>query len=262
MKDLELFDELSADISLFVQPTFKLAVTDVQSSATAIEVAKTIKSYMVEAEKKRKELVGPLNEQVKAINEYVKRLVAPLEQADQHVRSELNAFANKQEELRKAELARIRKEQEEIERRAREAREQEEAALRAKQEEEAANHEAAAAAFGTEFEDVAEVSLKEKQDREWAEKQAELQRREAMANIEIAQQKFDARGLNVSNARTKWHCEATDLSQVPKEFLIITLNDKAVIAAARAGVVIPGVRVWTEVNVAIGARTKAPREIA
>ncbi len=67
MNELKEFDQLSADIAVFVAPVKALTVIDTESSQAAIDVAKDIKEYVNRVESKRKELVGPLNAQVKAI---------------------------------------------------------------------------------------------------------------------------------------------------------------------------------------------------
>lgn len=261
-KELASFDKLKADITLFVAPTFGLQVHDPESSAQAIEVAKKIKAYLKQVEDKRRELVDPLREQINLINNYVKTITAPLSQAEGHVRSELDAFATKQEEIRQAEMRRIEQERLEDERKAREDRERAEAEFMAKQEEEAALIAAGNSLFGTGEEEIEEVNqeVDKRQEREWAEKQAELDRQAMIRSIEHKQKVYDANLDQVRNTRKKWKCELIDINLVPREFLIVQLNEKMVLAAARGGnTKIPGVRLYQDVSVAIGANTYMPR---
>lgn len=261
MNDLKVFDTLVADITLFVAPTKELTVSDPISSQAAIEVAKDIKGYLSQVEVKRKELVGPLNAQVKAINDYCKRIVAPLEEADAHVRRQLNSFAAEQEKIRRAEEARIERERQEAERRAREERERAEEALRIQQEQEAEELATAAQLFGPENGDIekANAEIDARQQREWALQQAELDRQAALREVNFKQQKFDADQVQIKNTRATLKVRVLDISLIPKEFLIITPNDKALVAAGKAGVKIPGVEFYEDFTVAIGRTTRMPR---
>ena len=107
MNELKQFDQLAADITLFVAPTKSIKVSDAKSIDAAIEVAQSIKGYLAAVDKKRKELVGPLNAQVKAINDYCKQITAPLDEADTYVRTQLNVFAAEQARLARIEAERI-----------------------------------------------------------------------------------------------------------------------------------------------------------
>ncbi len=256
MNELKQFDKLSADITVFVAPALKIQVADQDSSQSAINVVSDIKGYLNAVEKKRKELVGPLNEQVKLINDYCKQITAPLNNADTHVRGQINAFATKQLEIKRIEEARLKKEQEEAERIAKEERDRIEAELIAKQDAEAEAHVDSVTLFGAENGDVDEAhkEIEAKQDQEWAEKQAELQREEAIRKAEFQQRQFDVGLTKVKNTRVKLECKVVDLALVPKEFLIITVNEKAAIAAAEAGVKIAGLEFTEKVSVAIGTR--------
>lgn len=259
-KDLEVFDSLKADIALFVAPTKQIAVVDPDTANAAIDTAKQIKTWLATVEKKRKELVGPLNDRVKLINEYVKTITAPLAEAEDHIRTQLNDHARKQEEIRREELRKAEEARREAERIAAEKRAQEEAELRAKQEQEAELARQGAELFGGCDEDAdAEKARAEQAERERLELEAKHDRERLARLVEDKQKQYDANAHQIKNTRQVWKCEMEDESKVPREFLIVTLNEKAVIAAAKAGVKIPGVRVWTDVAVAIGAKTYMPK---
>lgn len=260
MSELKLFDQLAADITLFVAPTKALTVRDPESSQQAIDVAKDIKLYMNRVEEKRKELVGPLNERVKTINAYCKQITAPLIDADGHVRGQLNAFAAEQEKIRRAEEARIEAERMEAERLAQAERQRIEDELRAKLEAESEAQAAAVNLFGTEDGDLEKVQAEivAKQDRAWAEKQAELDREAAGRAQEFKQRQWDADQNQIKNTRSILRVRIVDVNLIPKEFLIITPNEKALIAAGKAGVKISGVEFFEDISVAIGSKTRMP----
>jgi flagellar biosynthesis GTPase FlhF len=263
MKELKEFDSLSADITLFVAPAKDLRVIDPRSSQSAIVVAQTIKDYLNKVESKRKELVGPLNTQVKAINDYCKKITSPLLEADCHVRSELNAFAAEQERIRRAEEARIERERQEAERKAREERELAEEELRKKQEEEVEAHAEAARLFGPEGGDIetANEAINQKLDREWAEKKAELDRNDAIRANEFKQREWDANQVQIKNTRANLKVRVVDINLIPKEFLIVTPNEKALVAVGKTGAKIPGVEFYEDISVAIGRTTRMPKVV-
>jgi hypothetical protein len=248
-KELLQFDSLKADVSALVAPARAIKVTDFASSADAINAAKQVKELSNQIEKKRKELVGPLNDQVKAINDYAKQILFPLVDAEAHIKAELRDFEIEQERVRaesrrKAEEERIRKEAE----------------LRAKQDAERAEVEArlaeearAADIFGGDESapdlEAIHTAMEEKQLQE-----------QAIFRSEVKAKEFDIDQQGIKGAAKVWKCEITDIDAIPKDYLIRTLNEKAVLAMARAGVTnIPGVRVWQDISVRIGAKTYVPR---
>lgn len=261
MNDLKQFDQLAADITLFVAPTMEIQVVDPGTAHAAIEVTKDVASYLKRVDAKRKELVGPLNDQVKAINEYCKQITAPLTDADAHLRGQLTDFARKQEVIRLSEQERLRLEQEEIERQARAEREREADALRIRQEAEAEERAAAAHKYGVDDGDIDKFNdeLAAKQEREWAEQKAEQDRLAAVRAGQMQRQRQDANDVQMKGVRKTRKVRIADLSKVPQAFLIITLNDKMALAAEKGGQVIPGLEFYDDMSVAIGATTRMPR---
>jgi len=242
MKDeLQKFEPLKAEIIRFVSPVKTLKVSDFHSSDEAIDVAKQIKSYIKELDKKRRELVDPMNQQVKAVNEYVRSLEAPLLAAEAHVKSELNAFAFIQEQKRREEQAKLESERRKAEEELRLKQEQERASQPIVEADEDAE---ALSMFGCE----AELSPLE---------QSQIEEKVRMAEA-FNTQKWSTDQRRIKNTRMTIKCEIADVSLVPKEFLIVTLNEKAALAALKAGAKIPGLKVWEEANVAIGSKTRVP----
>ena len=242
------FNELQNELAGLVSPTLEIKVTDQVSSGRAIDAAKQVKSLQKRIEDQRKALVGPLNDRVRHINDYAKTIADPLLKAETHLKRELSVYEQEQEKIR---LEKLRTAEEERKRR--------EAELLAKQEEERQQLAAVQAeesdvmsVFGDDPEEPAvdrSAALEERQ----AQEQARLAHTAKSAEYEIRQ----ANG--VKGARKVWKCEAIDLSLVPKEFLIIQLNQAAILAAARGGVTsIPGVRLWQDTTIAIGRNTYVP----
>ena len=260
MSNLKVFDQLVSDITKFVAPIKFLAVKDPESSQQGIVAAQTIKKYLNAVEDKRKELVGPLNEQVKAINAYCKDITAPLTNADAYVRTQLNEFAAEQEKIRRAEEQRIESERREAERMLALERQKTEDELRAKLEAESEAKAKSASMFGSDDGDIEKVNAEiiAAQDAEWAKKQEELAVKEATRLNEFKARQFDARQMNIKNTRAVLKVRVLDLNAIPKEFLIITPNEKALVAAGKAGVKIPGVEFYEDISVAIGRTTRMP----
>lgn len=263
MKDLELFDELKANITLFVAPTLEIAIRDVQTGQSAIDAQKQIREFMRRVDEQRRELTDPMKDRIKVIDAYVKSILAPLETAARHVQHEIDTYAERQESIRQAELRKAREEAERKEREAREKAAAERAELEARQREEAEARSAMDELFGDGEDDLAAARAKqefeEKQARERAEQEAKEERESMVRTVELKQKEYDANLDQIKNARKNPKCEMLDEKLVPREFLVVTLNTAAVLASARAGVKeIPGVRIWWETKVAIGRNTYIP----
>lgn len=259
--ELSQFDELKAKVSVFVAPTFALKVSDFASCQIAVKAAQEVKSYLKSVEEKRKELVKPLNDRVDTINDYARGITGPLKDAEIHIKQQIVKFEQvqeqiRQEEYRKAELIRL-----EQERKAREAADQAAAELREKQEKERAREQSAAALFADDDDDSEEPkeTLEDRQAKEAAELQDKLDREAAQRAAEAKQREWDIKQQGTKGVTKKWKCEVTDITQIPREYLIVTLNESMVLAAARGGnTQIPGLRIYQEMGVAIGSKTRVP----
>jgi len=254
--ELSKFNELKAKITKLVEPTTKITVTDFASSQRAIEVAKQVKAYLNEVETKRKELVGPLNDHVKAINQYAKDITAPLIDAETTLKKRLAFFADEQEkirieEARRADEARRKAEAEALAQAQKEAEE-----LAAKQRAELENQGDEPSAFGS---DVEEESIEAKHAREAEELRERLDQAAAVRASQAKQEAWDIDQQKIKNTRKNWKAEIENLDLIPKEFLIISLNEKAALAAHKAGVKIPGVKFTSETVIAIGSKTYVPK---
>lgn len=268
--DLEKFDSLKAEVQVFVAPAMNVRVTDARSSQEAIHALKTVKHLMLQLEKKRVEIVKPLNDQVKAVNSFAKGIEDPLARAERHLKSEVARFEAELEARREAARREEQRRLEEEERKARveQARIQAEIEEKRQAELEALKDTAQvaskAAAFFGEDESTADQAderrrIEEQAERERAEAAIRLEREEKQREIAAKDRAWEIEQQRTKNARKVWKCEAVDLSQVPRHFLKVELNTQAVLAAARGGTTaIPGVRLWQETAIAVGAHTYIP----
>lgn len=230
--ELVKFNELKSEITSVVAPVLKVSVTDATSSQGAITAALTIKEMAKRVDDLRRELVDPLNAQVKKINAYAKDISVPLDKAEAHLRSELNKFAQEQEKVRR-----------EAQRKLDEQRIQMQEELKQRQAEEAVRLATGSSIFGG----VNTAEIEEKHRVETA-----VQRHE------LAAAAFDVQNLNIKNTRKTWTVNVVDITKVPKEFLIIEVNEKAALAAHKAGVNLPGLEFVETISVNIGSKTRVP----
>lgn len=227
--ELQQFDKLKAEVSAFVQPTFAIKVSDKNSSDNAMDAARQVKSFFKRVEDRRKELVGPLNDRVKEINEFAKKITEPLRLSENHLKNELAGFERvlekeRQEKIRAAEEEKRRKEEE----------------LRAQ-----------SAASKTDEDDFASM-FKSSDDhkREEIEQQVAQERGEFEINKDHQKAVKAIETQKVSGARRIWKFEVTHDGDVPREFLSV---DEIKIRKAIAGGLreIPGVRIFEDVSIAV-----------
>lgn len=238
------FNELQAEVSVMVRPMMSVKVVDKITADLALKSAISVKDYAKKVDALRKSLVDPLNAQVKEINSFAKGVLQPLEAAEIHIKSELAKFEMEQEKIRQEEM-----------RKAEIVRKQKEAELLAKQEQERLaalaeieKNKEAANIFGDDECAPVESALAALEEKQIAEQSALFNETSEAAS------KIDRMG--VSNSAKVWKCEVENIDMVPKEFLFRTLNEKAVLAVAKSGVVIPGVKVWQETSIRIGRNTR------
>lgn len=229
MSNLQQFDQLKADITLKLRPSLEIKVSDDDSKNRALMAGSEAARYRKMIEEKRKELVKPLKDEAKAIDDYAKSLSQPVVEVESHLKAQLAGFEKILAEKRRAEEERLaeerRKREKEIEEKARADRE------RAELE----------ASFGLKTSDDLvrdEIVSKTEQERQAVELNQEMKSKSKA----IAADK-------VSGARKRWVWAVKDLSKVPVEFLQI--NSVAVNQAMREGnMQIPGIEYTEETTVA------------
>lgn len=226
--ELIIFDNLKADIQLFVEPVTGMTVRDSVSSDKALEAGKQVKSYVKKIEETRKALVGPLNDEVKRINDYAKQIAEPLLKAESHLKTELIAHERtleiqRAEEAKRVEAARIEAEKE------------------AKAKFEAQKEEAATMAMFMDEKDVKRSEIVA---------EAEMSRELVTIHQNHAKEAKAVAQTKVSGITRRWTFEVTDKSQLPSEFLIA--DEVAIGKLVRSGVrEIAGVRIYQEAGIAI-----------
>lgn len=107
MTELIEFDELSAKIKVFVQPTLEMRVTSPETCALAIGVAREIKAYEKLIEAKRVELKAPHLERTRAIDAKVKQIVEPLLTSERHLKLQLAEWERRLATEREVERKRL-----------------------------------------------------------------------------------------------------------------------------------------------------------
>lgn len=234
-QDLVLLNQLQSDISNLVAPFSEFKITSLMDAQSGVNALKEVKQLKERIENTRKILVDPLNTRVKAINDFAKQISQPILSAEVTVKQSLISFEKEQEKIRNDARAKIK---EEANQKADE--------LRIKQESELSATKEVAEIFGTDEKHEQLIN-----DKHLHEQSAAFNERQN-ALYEIEENKL-------KNIRKTWKCELIDMNLVPMDYVIKTLNEKAVLAMARAGKTdIPGVRVWQETSLAVGANTYIP----
>lgn len=215
-----------------------LQVTSDAEANAAGEILREIARRRKDAEAERKELVGPLNQTVKRINQRFKDSLAPLDAADKIVREKVGAYQAEQERIRREEEARLEAERQERERKAREQREAQERAERERREQ-AEREEREAAEEAQRARDEADREAAEKLREEARQAAEEARTAEAAVaslpepTLPKAMVQAPAKPQGVST-RKRWQVKSIDESKLPRDYLIP--DEKAINAAMREGV--------------------------
>lgn len=225
---LAQFDKLKAEVIVFVEPIKAIAVTSQETADLALNTCKDVKALQKKVEERRKELVGPLNEQVKRINAYAKELTAPLDKAEVHLKGHLAKWEIELEKVRQADL--------------RKAEEERKKAL-----EEA---ESRKASQNDEEDFEAMFMSDDERKRQQIIAQVEQQRVESEIHSQHKSNVAHIMQTKVPGARRVWTFEVEDAGKVPREFLCV--DEKKIREAIRSGArEIPGVRIFQDLSVAV-----------
>ena len=101
--------EYRKDVSLVEQRVLALEIKDADDVTEATNLLSYISSTKKNIEETRKSMVKPINDGLKAINDWFKRFSAPLETADGLLRKKVLVYRQQQEQIRRAEEERLRK---------------------------------------------------------------------------------------------------------------------------------------------------------
>ena len=225
---LTVFDKLKADVTIFVAPCSEIVVSSKETSASALDVAKQVKSFMKRIESTREELVAPHLEAQRRINAYAKQIAEPLLGAESHLKKQLIAWEKKLEEVRREEAKKVEA-----------ARLEAEAAARAKFK--AEQEEAATMAMFMDQKEVARNAIVS---------EAEMSRELVDVSKNAATDMKTIEATKVSGVTRRWTFAMDNAAEVPREFLKV--DEQAIRQAIREGVrEIPGVRIFQETGIAI-----------
>lgn len=223
------FDVLSAEIALAMKPAMELKISCAADVAKAQETGVIIKKLSKAVEDHRKELVGPLNDNVKQINSYAKKVSASLESAESHIKIQLIKYNSEQEKIRQAEIAKT-----EAERKAREAE------LKRIEDE---KKKALQSHHDDDFEGF--IKDQETKKKEALALQAESERLRIENERQAKLKKMEIESTKVSGVRKVWTFEVENIGRVPVEF--IKLDEVKIRAAIHAGArEIQGLRIYQQ----------------
>lgn len=220
---LQQFDQLQADIQLYVKPVMGLKVADAETQKSATVSVKEIKTWAKKVEERRKELTAPLRARIEQINSIAEKISSPLTDAEKHCKTELIAYDKVLEVERQKQLKAIEEERK---------KKEQEAAIAAKKAQEQAE---AAAMFGSGANETRAALVAN----------AEAERIKDEAAKEARRETKTIEANRVSGIREIWKYEILDSSKVPDQFWII--DDISIGKAVRAGArEIAGVRIYSE----------------
>lgn len=215
------------------------------------ELLKAVKGALKQIEEQRVAITKPINESLRVVNSQAKVAAAPFETAEREIKARMVEYSDEQdrlrrEEQRKAEAAAAAE-------RARLAKLQAEAEAKARAEQDRLRREAEEAAAAGRAAEAAKLAAKaDKVEEKAAAKVEELQLREAMVVAPMIQR--EAPKVSGVSTREVWKFEITDPSLVPREYLVIDETKvRKVVQALRGDTQIPGVRVYSERQLAAGA---------
>lgn len=289
MSTVEISEEVvAAEVNATVQAAQAIEVKTPEQAQAATEFLSKLAGAKRRNEQARLFIVGPLNTQVKAINERFKENAVPLDEADQLVRGKLLVFQQAEAERVRVEQEREDAERRERERAAREVQEREQAeARRVEQEQreaerrrhaelqEAQNERAREIAAMGEDElafllasgkdaELAHAERNARKERAEAEERADAARRRAEEATQVQIAEASAPSVSVPSTklasasgsvatRKRWQAVVVDSALVPREYLVV--DQKLINAAVKDGVrEIPGVTIDQVEELAVRAR--------
>ncbi len=255
-KEITQFDALRAEITTAVQPAMAVEITDPETAETAVANITQLAKLNRAIEAKRKELVKPLNDQVKDINAYAKGIQEPVVKATAHVKGEIARWETKLAEARRIEaekLERERREREERERQERHRREREEEERRRKDREAMEARHRAEAAKNAEIEAMQakeRARMEAQQARERERQRAEAERKRKAQEREATRRQKEIDAQRVKNTARVWKFEIEAPKYVPRSFC--SPDPQLIRQAVKDGRrMIPGVKIWDEVQVRV-----------
>ena len=226
-------------------------ITTTEQFSQAGEMLKAVKGALKQIETQRVEITGPINESLRKINAQAKAAAEPFVKAENAIKGAMVAYQDEQERLRREEQRRVeeaaRKERERL------AALQREEERTAREKAVALRREAEAAAAAGRAAEAAKLAARAVSTEERsAAKVEDLHLREAMVVAPV----IDREPPKVAGVATRevWKFEITDPARVPDQYKVVDeARVRKVVQALKADANIPGVRVYSERQLAAGA---------
>ena len=218
------------------------------------EDLKRVKAAQKKLEDTRTSITGPINESLKRVNAFFKAPAERLASIEAVIKAKLVGYADEQERLRREEQRKAdeaaRKERERIEAQAREAARK--AAEKAAAERRAAEEAAAAGRA----EEAAKLAAKAAATEAKAAEKTEAAEERAAAVVAPVIQREAPKVAGIAT-REVWKFEITDPSKISPAFLMPDetkiRKQVAALKGDAAGLIGPGIRIWSERSLAAGS---------
>lgn len=245
-----IIEKISQDVATFINSHESFKVTDKATQDTCINGLSQIKARLKRIEELRKEFVGPLNEQVKKINNMFKAQSEPLENFEGILKGKLKIYLDEQDRLARIAAEAARKEQE-----AKEAAERAALAEAARKQAEADRlAKEAEQAKGAEQKKLQELAEQAKQANEQAQQAASVAVIEAAnETLIVAPSKSVRTEDGMASRKLVWKFEVENLVLTMKAHPeLFELNQKAVNQLIQSGErSIAGLRIYQDSIIAI-----------
>lgn len=226
-------------------------ITTPEQFSRAGELLKAVKGALKQIEDQRVAITKPINDALRNTNAQAKAAAEPFTKAEVAIKAAMVTYSDEQERIRREEQRKA----DEAARRERErlAAQQREAEAKARAEQERLRREAEEAAAAGRAAEAAKLAARaERVEEKTAAKLEDLQLREAMVVAPVIQREPP----KVAGVATRevWRFEVTDPAQVPRQYLVVDeAKIRRVVQTLKADANIPGVRVYSERQLAAGA---------
>ena len=230
-----------ADLETFAADYRVATFAEYQAGSTDLQ---RVKSAQKRLEETRTSITGPMNAALKRVNDFFRAPTERLATIERTIKSQLVAFADEQERIR-------REEQRKADEAARRERERLEAQAREKAEADRRAAEAAAAAGRAE--EAAKLAARAAAAEEKAAAKVDDLAVRAATTVAPVVVRDPPKVAGVST-REVWKFEITDSAAIPREYLVVDeARIRKVVQALKGDAKIAGVRVYPERQIAAGA---------
>lgn len=249
MSNVTEFSELIPQIRAYVDPLKALQVTSDESSRLAMSGLQDIKSLQKLVEERRVELKAPMLASIRRLDDQAKTVAGPLNEAEEYLKKQYADYAAKKRAEQEAHERRLAEEQRRAQDELRRKAEIEAKELRERQERDRAAAAEAQELFGADDDGLAERQARE---REALAAQEQINR-EAVA-VDYGRAKQDAQEIKPSGTKLVWKYTVTDLDAIPVAYLKREPDGTMLLAAARKGLKIAGVKFFQTEEVSVRTR--------